>query len=743
MTGISSPRSTFAPMTRLAVCIAFLWLSQHAFSNGVPETFVMKTDATITLDGVLDEDVWQQATATTDFWQYFPSDSVISEYRTEVYMVYTEDKLYIAAKCYAPGSDYIIPSLKRDYRAGGNDNITFLFDPFNDGSNAFVFGMNPYGVRREALITEGGTSFSSWKSAWDNKWDGEAKIYDDYWTLEIAIPFKTLRFKSGSQNWRFNAYRFDTQSNEIMSWTQIPRNQSVMNLAFMGNMKWEEPLKKSGPNIALIPYASTAFTKDYEVDPTKSDWDFGLGGDAKIAVTPGLTLDLTFNPDFSQVEVDQQVTNLSRFEIFFPERRQFFLENSDLFGGFGDNAINPFFSRRIGIVEDTATEQNIVNPIIAGARLNGKVSEDWRIGLLNMTTQEDRHNGLPTFNYTVAAVQKKVFSRSNIGVIFVNKQAFNPESTDLYDSYNRMFGIDYNLLSPDNKWVGKAFVHKVFAEHETKDTWAHGVRLEYRVRKYRAKWKHSYVGENYDPQVGFVRRQNFFSIAPEFGLFFYPSNGPINNFEVGVETNFLFKPGFGRSDHNIELKWNGTFKDNARFRAEVRHRYTYLFEEFDPTHSDDGVPLPDSSEYNDISLSMSYSSDQRKKIGFRLSTNVGEFFDGFRASVGGNVSYRFQPYGSIGINYNINYIALKSPHPTTTLYLVGPRVDLTFTKKLFFSALVQYNNQIDNLNINARLQWRFKPVSDFFLVYTDNYGTDGLGIRNRSIVAKVTYWLNL
>ena len=146
-----------------------------------------------------------------------------------------------------------------------------------------------------------------------------------------------------------------------------------------------------------------------------------------------------------------------------------------------------------------------------------------------------------------------------------------------------MFGIDYNLLSPDNKWVGKAFVHKVFAEKETKDTWAHGVRLEYRVRKYRAKWRHAYVGENYDPQVGFVRRKNLFRIAPEFGLFFYPSKGAINNFEISVETDFLFQPGFGRSDHNLFLKWRGTLKDNGRIRVALQHKYTYLFEEFDPT----------------------------------------------------------------------------------------------------------------------------------------------------------------
>jgi uncharacterized protein DUF5916 len=742
MTAITCTPSTFALMTRLTGCLVLLLASFHALSNGVPETFVKKTDAKITLDGVLDEEIWQQATVTTDFWQYFPTDSVISEYRTEVYMVYTKDKLYIAARCYAPGREYIVPSLRRDFRAGGNDNITFMFDTFNDGANAFVFGMNPYGVRREALITEGGSSFNNFQSAWDNKWDGEAVISDDYWTVEMAIPFKTLRFNSGSQNWRFNAYRFDTQANEIMTWVRIPRNQSIINLAFMGNMKWEEPLKKSGPNISLIPYVSGLYSKDYEVDPDKSNWKPNFGGDAKVAVTPGLNLDLTFNPDFSQVEVDQQVTNITRFEIFFPERRQFFLENSDLFGAFGSSEINPFFSRRIGLVADTSTGTNIANPIPFGVRLNGKVSDDWRIGLLNMTTQQDQSNGLPTFNYSVAAVQKKLFSRSNIGVIFVNKQAFNPQPTDLFDSYNRMFGIDYNLQSSDNKWVGKAFVHKVFAENEKEATWANGARMEYRVRKYRATMRYEYVGKNYNPQVGFVLRNDFVRLAPAFGIFFYPAKGAINTFEVSAETNVLYKPGFGRSDQDTRLSLNGTFQESGRFGASLAHRYTYLFKEFDPTRSG-GIPLPDSTDYNDVSFTLSYSSDARKKFSYRVRGGVGEFFDGFRVAIAGSASYRYQPYGSVGINYTINYIALQDPHPTSTLFIIGPRVDLTISRKLFFNALVQYNSQIDNININARLQWRFKPVSDFFLVYTDNYGTEGLGIKNRSIVAKVTYWLNI
>lgn len=713
------------------------------YGNGAPETFVKKTDAPITLDGNLDEAAWLQATPTTDFWQYFPVDSLISEHRTEVYMLYTEDMLYVAAKCYAPGKEYIIPSLRRDYRAGGNDNITFLFDPFNDGTNAFVFGINPYGVRREALISEGGANTNNWQSAWDNRWDGAAQIHDDYWTAEIAIPFKTLRFNSGSTQWRFNCYRFDTQSNEIMTWHRIPRNQIVMNLAFMGNMYWEEPLKKAGPNIAVIPYAAGSYQRDNEHENPSNDWTASFGGDAKVAITPGLNLDLTVNPDFSQVEVDQQVTNLSRFEIFFPERRQFFIENSDLFGSFGESRVNPFFSRRIGIVEDTATGNNISNTILAGARLNGKLNDDWRVGFLNMTTQQDEANGLPTFNYTVATTQRKVFSRSNIGAIFVNKQAINPSPEDLYDSWNRMVGIDYNLLSPDNRWVGKAYFHKAFVQGVDEKTWAHGARLSYRVRKFQASWSHRYVGENFDPQVGFVPRKNVVRISPEVSYFMYPTNSIFNTIELGIDASVVYTPGFGRSDHRYSLEASGQLKDNSRYYIGLNHRYTFLFEEFDPTREDDAIPLPDSTEYNDVSLGYSYRSDQRKKVFFDIRGNVGEFFDGFRTSIGGSASYRVQPYGSIGINFNVNYIALKDPHPTTTLYLIGPRLDLTFTKNIFFNAVVQYNTQIDNVNINARFQWRYAPVSDFFLVYTDNYGTDGFGLKNRSLVAKVTYWLNI
>jgi hypothetical protein len=720
----------------LILSTSLLW------ANGKPEVLVTRATGEIQLDGNLDEDAWVRALPASDFWQHFPTDSLRGTYATEVYFLFDEKNLYVGAKCYASGNDYIVPSLKRDYRAGGNDNLSFLFDPFNDGTNAFMFGTNPFGVRREALISEGGGEHNTFKDGWDNKWDGASKIHDGYWTCEIAIPFKTLRYNSGSRNWRFNCYRFDTQSNEWTTWHRIPLNQSIFNLAFMGDMIWEEPPEEAGPNISVIPYTSGSWVQDFESEIPPKEWDFGIGGDAKIAITPGMNLDLTVNPDFSQVEVDRQVTNLSRFEIFFPERRQFFTENADLFGSFGSDRINPFFSRRIGIVEDTLTETNIPNRIIFGTRLSGKLNDNWRVGLLNMTTETDRQNGLPSFNYTVATTQHKVFSRSNISAIFVNKQALNPESSDLFDQYNRVVGLDYNLASEDNQWTGNFFVMKAFTVEDLEDQWAQGARLSFRKTDYEIQWSHSYVGENFDAQVGFVPRKDFFRMNPEFKLFFYPKKGAFNKYDAGIEYAIHLKPGFGRSDQDIRLNFSGQLRDNSRLRINISHEYTYLFEEFDPTRKDE-TPLPAESEYSYTSLDLSYSSDSRKRFSYRLSPTAGQFFNGYRIGLRGSLSYRFQPFGSVSLDYNVNYLDLPKPYAEASLFLIGPRIDITFSKSLFLTTFIQYNSQIENMNINARLQWRFAPVSDFYLVYTNNYLTSDFSTKNRSIVAKATYWLNL
>lgn len=708
----------------------------------IPFAKAAKAAGQIIIDGDIEEQDWYRGIPADNFWQWFPTDSVDAELQTEIFFTYDDENFYVAAKCYSLHNEYVVPSLRRDFRAGGSDNLTFVFDTFNDKTNAFFFGTNPEGVLREGLISNGGSSRGDFSESWDNKWHGEVKKHEGYWAAELAIPFKTIRYQEGSMKWRFNAYRFETQINERSSWFQIPRNQNITDLAFMGDLNWEEPLKKSGTSFSFIPYVSGDINRDFEGGEIDYSQNFQIGGDAKIAITSGLNLDLTVNPDFSQVEVDRQVTNLQRFEVFFPERRQFFLENADLFGTFGDQRINPFFSRRIGVATDTATDLTIQNPIYYGARLSGKLDENWRVGLLNMQTSDDEENDLPSFNYTVAALQRKVFARSNIGAIFVNKQTFSDGESSTYNRYNRVAGIDYNLGTTDNSLSGKVFYHRAITPEDVGGKFAHGLNLRYRVRRFEVRWRHQWVGEGYDAEVGFVPRQDFYQMRPSARLFFYPKNSPVVQHGPSLESLVLFTPGYGRTDHEFRLRWSFSFRGNSRFEVEAKNEYTFLFDDFDPSRQDEFF-LPAETGYTYTNFRAQFNSDRSKSFSFRLEPRYGKFFSGTRTSFRGDFTYRFQPYGTIALSYNYNCLRLGEPFEPVNLYLVGPRIDLTFTKKLFLTTFIQYNNQIDNLNINARFQWRFKPVSDFFIVYTDNYLPEDFSVKNRAIVAKLTYWLNL
>jgi hypothetical protein len=512
----------------------------------------------------------------------------------------------------------------------------------------------------------------------------------------------------------------------------------------MGKMEWETAPESQGANISVIPYLSGRFARDYE-EGTPSDYGANIGGDAKIAVTPSLNLDLTVNPDFSQVEVDQQVINTDRFEILFPERRQFFLENADLFSTFGDENINPFFSRRIGIGQDTA-DNNIQVPITYGARLSGKLDQNWRLGLLNMQTLKDQEIQLPNINYTVAAIQRKVFSRSNLGFIFVNKESFTKDpEIELGSSYNRIVGMDYNLASSDNRWLGKAFYHQAITDdtaYRTAEKFAQGARIAFVDRHYGFGIDQQWVRGGYNPELGYLRRTDYFRVNPTAQLFFYPRSEQVTRHNLQADITYFWKPLYGKTDHEWQLNWETNFASTAVLTLGLSNRFTYLFEAFDPTRTD-ALELPADTEYTYTGFELRYRSDQQKKLFYTLNLLGGQFFNGSRYSVASALTYRYQPYGAIEMNINYTRVDLPAPYASADLFLIGPRIDLTFTKNLFWTTFIQYNSQVENLNINTRLQWRFAPVSDFFLVYTDNYDTYDFGVKNRALVAKVTYWLNL
>ena len=698
----------------------------------------------ITLDGILNEPVWNEVEPATDFYNYFPTDSTIAKQQTEIKFLFDDTYLYVGMKVNSASNDYVVPSLRRDFRAGGSDNITLLFDTFNDGTNAFIFGTNPEGVQREMLLSGGGTELRGFTMAWDTKWRNETKIHEDHYTTEWIIPLSAFKYREGETRWRFNSYHFDTQDNERNTWMQIPQNQFIFNLAFMGDMIFERPLGKSKSPISLIPYVNGLVGKNYETGEETSDFKFG--GDARMTIANSLNLDLTVNPDFSQVEVDQQVINLTRFEIGLPERRQFFIENSDLFNDFGNSRdSNPFFSRRIGIAQNLDGD-NIENDIIAGVRLSGKVNNDFRIGFLNMQTAEDQANEIATTNNAVITAQHKLFSRSNISFMFINKQATKDyDFTEDSERYNRVFGVDYRLASKDNTWTGKYYFHKSFSPGVSSNDISTGASTEYNSRNYNIRLSGLWVGDNFRSDLGFIRRTDIFKINPQFRRNFWPKDKKLQRHSFSVIPIFIWRPelDFENSDYTIISRWEGQFRDNSEIQVEMFNRFIRLYDEFDPTGTDGGIPLPE-GDYKYTEVGASFRSDQRKIFSYRINPSIGKFFNGNKFSVRANLNYRIQPFFSTSIQVNYDKINLPDPYPDADLWLIGPRIDITFNKNLFWATFIQYSSQRDNFSVNTRLQWRFAPLSDLFVVYNDNYFTNNVfAPRVRSLNVKLTYWLNI
>lgn len=698
---------------------------------------VQKT-AVIRVDGALDEPIWQVSEVATGFIQNFPTDSLMALSQTEVRVAYDENFLYVAAICKGnPKQKYIVSSLRRDYDWGQNDNFSVNLDPFGDGLNGVFFTVSAVGAQLEGLIFEGDRDAVNW----DNKWySAVSDLPDGSWTCEIAIPFKTLRYPKDKSKWKVNFARNDAYRNEISAWKPVPIQFSTLSLAFTGELIFDETPKKAGSNISIIPYLAGSTAKDNANNlPYKTKGNFG--GDAKIGVTPSLNLDLTVNPDFSQVEVDQQVTNLSRFEIFFPERRQFFLENSDLFSNFGFSRMRPFFSRRVGIAYDTASKQNVQNPILYGARLSGKVNKDWRVGLLNIQTGQDNEKGIIGNNYTVAAFQRQIFSRSNIAGIFVNRQETGAENSD--KPYTRMAGIDYNLQSKDSKWRGKVFYHQAFLPDQKKGAFAHAAFFAYNTRKFYAAWNHELVGKNYNiNDIGYVLRKGLWRFEDWVGYNIYPKKGKIQRHNFHAYFNTYLDLNLKMTDRNISLEYNADLFNTSSFGAGLFNDYTYLFSPFDPTNSG-GEEYQEGKEFTNTGTYIYFNSDSRKRFNFSTSTTYQNYFTGTRFNVDGTIRYRFQPYGQFAVSFDHNRIDLPAPYNSADFWIISPRLDVSFTHSLFLTTFLQYNTQADNVNLNARFQWRFKPVSDFFLVYSENYLPETFGSKNRAIVAKISYWFNL
>jgi hypothetical protein len=677
---------------------------------------------------------WTEADEARNFSMVTPMDTSKSIVQTAVRMSYDRENLYLLAICYKKlQGKYIVESMRRDFIFGKNDNFLVFMDTFEDQTNGFSFGANAAGAQWDGTMYDGGKVDLNW----DNKWMSAVKNYPDKWVLEAAIPFKSIRYKKGITTWGINFSRLDVRVAEKSSWAPVPRQFPTAALAYTGTLLWDEPPPAPGRNISIIPYLLASTQKNYEKN-SPADYSGQFGGDAKIVLKSSLNLDLTVNPDFSQVEVDRQVTNLDRFELFFPERRQFFLENGDQFSNFGYPTIRPFFSRRIGLDA----------PILFGARLSGKLNKDWRTGIMNMQTGRVDSVNMPAQNFTVLALQRKVFSRSNFGFLFINKQAVitdqTPDSSKTgKPSYNRNFGFEYNLASKNNLWLGKAILMKSFSPQSSGNEWVHAANLQFSSRKWLLSWQHEYIGSGYRAEVGYVPRVGYFKVNPVAGMLLFPASGKVLSHGPRFSTALYFDEKWNKTDNETNLTWGVNFRDQSVFNALIAYNYVRLLKPFDPTNSGKDT-LATGSEHDAKTIGIDYVSKPQSLFTYAFSTRVGGYYqDGKRFFFSVDLGYRIQPYFSVTVSTSYNDIRMEAPWNRTVFWLVGPRIDLTLTNSLFFTAFLQYNQQANNINLNTRFQWRYRPASDIYLVYTDNYYPSPFNVRNRALVLKFNYWWNL
>ncbi len=722
-------------MKKLLYCLLFYLLYQPLAAQKKNEAYqlhIKRASSPVKIDGAIDEPAWQEADIASDFYMVLPMDTSRAKLRTEVRMTYDQHNLYITAVCFdgMPGP-YMVESLRRDWAFVKNDNFLLFMDTFDDQTNGFTFGANAVGAQWDGLLYDGGKANLSW----DNKWFSAVKQYGDRYVFEAAIPFKTLRYKKGITRWGINFSRLDLKTTEKSSWTPVPRQFPTASLAYTGVLVWDEAPPTPGPNVSLIPYVLGGLTNNYaNGSPTAYRRD--IGGDAKIAVTSSLNLDLTVNPDFSQVDVDQQVTNLDRFELFFPERRQFFIENGDQFSNFGYQTIRPFFSRRIGLGV----------PIRFGARLSGKLNKDWRIGLMNMQTSAVKETGLPKQNFTVAALQRRIFARSNIGVLFVNKESLNYEpqpDKPTYSRYNRNLGFEYNLASSNNLWTGKLMYVKSFQPNTTKDNTILAGNLQYASRRWLINGQFESIGSRFSAETGYVPRKGYNRWTTTVGYFFFPKGGSVLSHGPTLVSSYYYNTAFRQTDNETYLNYLWTFRSRSTFNAWIATDYVKLLSPFDPTNL--GIDtLATGSRHNWKAWGTEYVSKPQSLFTYGFSTRYGGYYaDGKRLNITTSAGYRFQPYVSLAMTASYNDIRLPQPWGRRVFWLIGPRFDLTMTDKLYLTTFLQYNDQAKNVNVNARVQWRYKPASDLFLVYTDNYLPETFKVKNRALVLKFTYWWNV
>ncbi len=704
---------------------------------------ITKITEPIKIDGKLDDPSWELAAFTSEFLNKWPRDEGYAINQTQAMITYDDEFLYIAAINYQKKDDLVIATLKRDNPSyhWSSDGFSVVIDPYNKQTNGFIFGVNAAGAKMDGVVSLENSNTRP-DVNWDNIWHSAVEVHEDYWIAEFAIPFKSINFDPQVDEWGINFVRNDMKRNEYSTWSHVPQGFPGIDLGHLGTMTMSETLPEKKQRIVLQPTMLTSGNQNFaNNEDLTGDLEFGLS--AKVPVGNKFNVDLTLNPDFSTVDVDQQVTNLTRFSIRFPERRQFFLENSDLFSSFGTWGVKPFFSRTIGL------NGGEVVPILFGTRMTGNVTEDLRVGAMNVQTRSA--NDLSANNYTVFAAQQNVWGRSSFKTLVTNRSAYTNNSFEGED-FNRTIGAEYHFISTNNRFRGNVRYHWSQTEEKLSDASFAGATFMYNDGTFFSGLTFDRLGDNFINELGFSQRSfqydaandtfvrvGFNYINPWVGYTFRPENSWINSHEISTWTVASFETNGDFIDRVSSLNYFIQTKDFGSFEVALRNNKVRLLYETNLIGGDEFLPA-EMYDYNHFNLE--YNSDERGMISGGADFSYGGFYNGTRLFVGGRLNLRAQPWGNFGVRYVMNKVDLPEIYGKRTLHLIGPQAEVSFSRDLNWTTFLQYNTQAQNFNVNSRIQWRFAPMSDIFIVYNDNYDTNDFQIQNRGMVVKLSYWIN-
>jgi hypothetical protein len=696
------------------------------------------------IDGnVLSDKVWVNISPITKMIQTKPLFGVESSEKTEIRIAFSNSILYLGVVCYDSSPNTLVVSdSRRDANLDDDDSFLFIIDTYNDQQNGFLFGTNSAGMEYDAQIDNegvgnrtaqrqqggviGGTNLN-----WDASWIVKTEVGDYGWSAEFAIPLKSLRFSPGeNKSWGINFQRNISKSNEIAFWAPLPLgfNFGIKRVSLAGKMNGIS-LKKPG-NLKFLPYGLTQFTNNTVDNKISSNIDFGA--DIKFSVTPSLTLDLTYNTDFAQAEVDKQQVNLDRFNLFYPEKRAFFLENAGQFSVGSPGEIDIFFSRRIGI-----SDNGSVVPILAGGRLSGKVGST-NIGLLSMVTDDIESLDINKNSFYVARVNHNFTnSRSSIGAALVGKSELNNSESLGKSDYNNVFAVD-GVWGIGKKAKISGFMSKSSTPGVESNDHAFKFSANYDWNSWNIYAQYSEVGDGFNPEVGYLERASFkkpsylifktirvaedrklLEYRPHIsGRYYFDTKGNIVTTYTHIDTHWVWKSGLEiHTGYNIRKEW--------------------VSEDFYISNL-----LINSGEYNNSEAQLVFMTNKTQKLSLSTRSNFGGYFGGSKISNSANLNYRYGDKFSSTLSINSNNI--KMENEKLNVLISGLGLTYSFSPRIFIQSLIQYNNVENLLSVNTRFGLLNDANTGLFVVFNilkDNDKIDNL--NSQQVTLKYTHSFDL